>query len=166
MSKNKPKLRPKQETYTILRASGKAVQEAYKLSGYKGNDNGKAAYALERRIKSYNLVAPDMLKMGHNVAKLTLKIAEQALKADENHKLTKKEEVCLKEAHEIYREQQRRESPIIARNMNVNISASVGADLVDLSAYIDKGESGEGFAGQVISAEFTKQEPQENDDPW
>lgn len=155
MEENNRKLRLKQEAYTTLRAAGKSISEAYRLAGYEGKPGSKAPYALEKRVKSYDLVAPDMLKMGHNVAKLTLQTAVQVLKDKEKQKLSKKEEICLKEAHEIYREQQRRESPIINRNLNINVNAET--ELVDLSAYRDLGSGGDS-AGQVINAEFTQQE--------
>ncbi|RIJ89695.1 MAG: hypothetical protein DB853_13750 [Candidatus Brocadia sp.] len=148
---------PKQEAYTILRSAGKSIEEAYKQAGYAGKPGTKAAYALERRVKSYDLVAPDMLKMGHNVARLTLRMAQEVLKDKEKQKLSKKEEICLKEAHEIYREQQRRESSIINRHLNINVNAET--ELVDLSAYRDyPGEGGEENIEQVINAEFTQQE--------
>ncbi|NUO06662.1 MAG: hypothetical protein HUU07_14920 [Candidatus Brocadia sinica] len=96
------------------------------------------------------------MKIGHNVAKLTLKIAEKVLKDKEKQKLSDKEEICLKKAHELYIEQQKRESPVINRNMNVNLD--VHSDLVDLSAYRNyPDEGGEENPEQVINAEFTQQ---------
>lgn len=153
------KLTERGEAYAILRKSGKSIREAYKMAGFKGKEGGSTPYGLERRIKTFSLDHPELLKLGGNVAKLTLKIAEQALKDKEKQKLSNKEEICLKKAHEIYLEQQKRESPVINRNVNLNVNTGIREDLIDLSAYEDTG-SGEEFAGQVISAEFTKQEPQ------
>lgn len=149
------KLTDRAEAYSILRAAGKPIREAYRLAGFKGKEGGMAPYRIEKRIKTLSLVDPDMLKMGGNVAKLTLQTAVQVLKDKEKQKLSKKEEICLKEAQELYREMQRRESPVINRNLNINVNAET--ELVDLSAYKDLG-SGEDSTEQVVNAEFTQQE--------
>ncbi|CAG1022430.1 hypothetical protein MTYM_01716 [Methylococcales bacterium] len=152
------KLTKQAEAYAILREAGKSVQDAYKLAGYKGNPKGTAAYQLEKRVKSFSLVDPDMLEKGHSVAKLTLKIAEKVLKDRDKQKLSVKEEICLKKAHELYLEQQKRTSPVVNRNVNVNVDIGNSDNLVDLSAYRNNTESGEENCGQVINAEFTQQE--------
>lgn len=152
------KLTEKAEAYAILRESGKPIQKAYKLAGYKGDTKGTAAYQLEKRVKSFSLVQPDMLKTGHSVAKTTLKIAERVLKDKDKQKLSTKEEICLKKAHELYIEQQKRTAPVINRSVNINLDTDAGFDLVDLSAYRDDHDSGEGNPKQVVNAEFTQQE--------
>lgn len=154
------KLTEKAEAYAILRAGGKPIQEAYKLAGYQGDAKGTAAYQLEKRVRSFSLVQPDMLEKGHNVAKLTLKIAEKVLKDKDKQKLSVKEEICLKKAHELYLEQQKRTEPVINRNVNVNVDIGNSDNLVDLSAYRNDTEGGEENCGEVINAEFTQCEEQ------
>lgn len=158
MEKDNSKLTPQQEAYTILRAAGKSVREAYELAGYEGKPETKAHHALERKIRPYTLVEPDLLKRGHSIAKLTLKLAETVLKDDGKEKLTTREEIALKKAYEIYLEQQKREAPVITRNINLNVGASNMHDLIDLSAYRDPG--GEDSIEPVISADFTEEKPQ------
>ncbi|MCF6154482.1 MAG: hypothetical protein E3K36_04355 [Candidatus Brocadia sp.] len=155
------KLNKKQEIYKALRESGKDVKTAFDLAGYKAKPDSSSAYQLEKRIRSRNLVDPKMLELGGEVAYLTLKIAKKTLKDKGKQDLTAKEEICLKKSHDIYLEQQKRETPVINRNINLNVGASNMQELVDLSAYRDLG-SGEDSTEEVISAEFTEQKPEEN----
>lgn len=152
------KLTEKAEVYAALRDAGKSIRDSYKLAGYRGETKGTAPYQLEKRVRAFSLVQPDMLELGHSVARRTLKIANQVLKDKGKENLSNKEEICLKKAHEIYLEQQKRTEPVINRNMNLNINASNDNSLVDLSAYRDDG--GEENPEQVISVESSKEEPQ------
>lgn len=158
--KSMKKLTEKAEVYAALRESGKPIRTAFQMAGFKGDVKGTAPYQLERRVRTFSLVQPDMLEKGHSVAKLTLKIAEKVLKDKEKQKLSPKEEICLKKAHDIYLEQQKRETPVINRNINLNVDTNNMHDLVDLSAYRDLG--GEDSKEQVINAEFTEEKPEEN----
>ncbi|MDN3515454.1 MAG: hypothetical protein NG747_13785 [Candidatus Brocadia sp.] len=149
------KLTEKAEAYAILRDAGKSVQDAYKLAGFQGDAKGTAPYQLEKRVRSFSLVRPEMLELGGEVAQLTLKIAKKVLKDKDKQDLSKKKEICLKKAHEIYLEQQKRETPVVNRNVNLNVDASNMHELVDLSTYRDMG-SGEENPEQVISVDITK----------
>ena len=46
------KLTEKSETFQILRNTGKSIQDAYKMAGYKGDINGSAPYKIEGKIRN------------------------------------------------------------------------------------------------------------------
>jgi len=70
---------PRLKTYTLLRQTGMAIQEAYKLAGYNGKLETKAAYRAEERraiwedevrcaLDAGTIINPSMLEHGVAVA--------------------------------------------------------------------------------------------------
>jgi len=66
---------PRMKTYTLLHQTGMAIQEAYKLAGYKGKRETKAAYRAEERrcqweddvrcaLDAGTIINPSMLEHG------------------------------------------------------------------------------------------------------
>ena len=78
------KLTQKAETFQILRNTGKSIQDAYKMAGFKGDVNGSAPYKIEGKIRNYALTDTKLLKTSKKVAKHILEIAANTLKNRRN----------------------------------------------------------------------------------
>ena len=131
------KLTEKANTYHILRNAGKSIQEAYKLSGFKGLPTGSAPYKLEQRIKNFALTEPKLLRKSQKVAKHILEIAEKALRERRNDKGI--QDLCIKSLIQLIKDQQDRVDP--KKNVNLNINLNVDtSDFIDLSAYRYRGD--------------------------
>ena len=117
------KLTEKSETFQILRNTGKSIQDAYKMAGYKGDINGSAPYKIEGKIRNYALTDPKLLKTSKKVAKHILEIAEETLtnRRDDPSIQT----LCVKSAIQIIEGQQDRIEP----KKNLNLNANVHCDL-------------------------------------
>ena len=117
------KLTEKSETFQILRNTGKSIQDAYKMAGYKGDINGSAPYKIEGKIRNYALTDPKLLKTSKKVAKHILEIAEETLtnRRDDPSIQT----LCVKSAMQIIEGQQDRIEP----KKNLNLNANVHCDL-------------------------------------
>ena len=126
------KLTPKAEAFQILRNSGKTIQEAYKMAGFKGDVDGSAPYKIEGKIRNYALTDPKLLKTSKKVAKHILEIAEDALKNRKDD--TALQNLCIKAAIQIIEGQQDRIEPKKNLNMNANINCAVTTP-VDLSQF-------------------------------
>lgn len=126
------KISKKAEAFQILRNSGKALHEAYKLAGFKGN-SVSAPYKLEGKIKQHALTDPKLLKISKKVAKHILEIAEDVLKERKDDPEIQK--LCVKSAMQIIEGQQDRIEPKKNLNFNANIYGCVDADPIDLEQY-------------------------------
>ena len=117
------KLTQKAETFQILRNTGKSIQDAYKMAGFKGDANGSAPYKIEGKIRNYALTDPKLLKTSKKVAKHILEIAEETLtnRRDDPSIQT----LCVKSAIQIIEGQQDRIEP----KKNLNYNANVHCDL-------------------------------------
>ena len=117
------KLTQKSETFQILRNTGKSIQDAYKMAGFKGDANGSAPYKIEGKIRNYALTDPKLLKTSKKVAKHILEIAEETLtnRRDDPSIQT----LCVKSAMQIIEGQQDRIEP----KKNLNYNANVHCDL-------------------------------------
>ncbi len=125
------KLTPKAETFQILRNSGKSLQEAYKLAGFRGDAGGSAPYKLEGNIRKYALSDPKLLKISKKVAKHILEIAEETLRNRKEYPVL--QNLCVKAAMQIIEGQQDRIEP--KKNLNLNANLDVAVTPADLSAY-------------------------------
>ena len=103
------KLTQKAETFQILRNTGKSIQDAYKMAGFKGDANGSAPYKIEGKIRNYALTDPKLLKTSKKVAKHILEIAEDTLKNRRDD--TSIQTLCVKSAIQIIEGQQDRIEP-------------------------------------------------------
>jgi hypothetical protein len=54
------KLTQKAETFQILRNTGKSIQDAYKMAGFKGDANSSAPYKIEGMILRYRPYASSL----------------------------------------------------------------------------------------------------------
>ena len=100
------KLTEKADTYHILWNAGKSIQEAYKLSRFKGLPTGSAPYKLEQRIKSFILSDPKFLRKSRKVVKHILEIAEETLQKRRDD--PRIQELCVKISMQIISDQQDR----------------------------------------------------------
>ena len=116
------KLTQKSETFQILRNTGKSIQDAYKMAGFKGDANGSAPYKIEGKIRNYALTDPKLLKTSKKVAKHILEIAEETLtnRRDDPSIQT----LCVKSAIQIIEGQQDRIEPKKNLNLNANVNAN------------------------------------------
>ena len=119
------KLTEKSETFQILRNTGKSIQDAYKMAGYKGDINGSAPYKIEGKIRNYALTDPKLLKTSKKVAKHILEIAADTLKNRKDDPAI--QTLCVKSAIQIIEGQQDRIEP----KKNLNLNANVHCDLED-----------------------------------
>jgi len=127
------KLTQKSETFQILRNTGKSIQEAYKMAGFKGDVNGSAPYKIEGKIRNYALTDPKFLKTSKKVAKHILEIAEETLK---NRKDVPAIQIlCVKLAMQIIEGQQDRIEPKKNLNFNANVNANLDGNLLDYSQF-------------------------------
>ncbi len=117
------KLTQKAETFQILRNTGKSIQDAYKMAGFKGDANGSAPYKIEGKIRNYALTDPKLLKTSKKVAKHILEIAEDTLKNRKDDPAI--QTLCVKSAMQIIEGQQDRIEP----KKNLNLNANVHCDL-------------------------------------
>ena len=127
-------LTEKAETYTILRGAGKSVRDAYKLAGYKGDMKGSTPYQLEKRIRTYSLTDPKLMKISQDVIERILKIAKKTLKDRRNDKDI--QTLCVKSSLQIIQDQQDRVDPKKNINMNANVDVSTEG-LIDFSMYFN-----------------------------
>ena len=127
-------LTEKAETYTILRGAGKSVRDAYKLAGYKGDMKGSTPYQLEKRIRTYSLTDPKLMKISQDVIERILKIAKKTLKDRRNDKDI--QTLCVKSSLQIIQDQQDRVDPKKNINMNANVDVSTDG-LIDFSMYFN-----------------------------
>ena len=74
------KLTQKSETFQILRNTGKSIQEAYRMAGFKGDVNGSAPCKIEGNIRNHALTDRKLLKISKKVAKHILVVAEDTFK--------------------------------------------------------------------------------------
>ena len=127
------KLTQKSETFQILRNTGKSIQDAYKMAGFKGDVNGSAPYKIEGKIRNYALTDPKLLKTSKKVAKHILEIAEEALaKGRDNPQI---QTLCVKSAMQIIEGQQDRIEPKKNLNFNANVNANLDGTLLDYSEF-------------------------------
>jgi len=117
------KLTEKSETFQILRNTGKSIQDAYKMAGFKGDANGSAPYKIEGKIRNYALTDPKLLKTSKKVAKHILEIAADTLKNRRDDPSI--QTLCVKSAIQIIEGQQDRIEP----KKNLNYNANVHCDL-------------------------------------
>ena len=117
------KLTRKAETFQILRNTGKSIQDAYKMAGFKGDAKGSAPYKIEGKIRNYALTDPKLLKTSKKVAKHILEIAEETLKNRRDDPSI--QTLCVKSAMQIIEGQQDRIEP----KKNLNYNANVHCDL-------------------------------------
>ncbi|MEK6645302.1 MAG: hypothetical protein AABY84_01305 [Candidatus Firestonebacteria bacterium] len=94
----------KAETFQILRNTGKSIQDAYKMAGFKGDINGSAPYKIEGKIRNYALTDPKLLKTSKKVAKHMLEIAADTLKNRKDDPAI--QTLCVKSAMQIIEGQQ------------------------------------------------------------
>ena len=126
------KLTPKAETFQILRNSGKSLQEAYRMAGFKGNETGSAPYKLEGNIRKHALTDPKLLKISKKVAKHILEIAEETLaKGRDNPQI---QVLCVKSAMQIIEGQQDRIEPKKNIKMNANLHCDLDSN-IDFSRF-------------------------------
>ena len=123
------KLTQKSETFQILRNTGKSIQDAYKMAGFKGDVNGSAPYKIEGKIRNYALTDPKLLKTSKKVAKHILEIAEDTLKNRKDDPAI--QTLCVKSAMQIIEGQQDRIEP----NKNLNFNANINGNLLDYSRF-------------------------------
>ena len=127
------KLTQKAETFQILRNTGKTIQEAYRMAGFKGDVNGSAPYKIEGNIRNYALTDPRLLKTSKKVAKQILEIAEDTLK---NRKDDPSIQIlCVKSSMQIIEGQQDRIEPKKNLNFNANVNANLDGTLLDYSEF-------------------------------
>src|SRR3990167_6269180 len=117
------KLTQKAETFQILRNTGKSIQDAYKMAGFKGDANGSAPYKIEGKIRNYALTDPKLLKTSKKVAKHILEIAAETLENRRDDPSI--QTLCVKSAMQIIEGQQGRIEP----KKNLNYNANVHCDL-------------------------------------
>ena len=117
------KLTQKAETFQILRNTGKSIQDAYRMAGFKGDANNSAPYKIEGKIRNYALTDPKLLKTSKKVAKHILEIAEDTLKNRKDDPAI--QTLCVKSAIQIIEGQQDRIEP----KKNLNLNANVHCDL-------------------------------------
>ena len=130
------KLTQKSETFQILRNTGKSIQDAYKMAGFKGDVNGSAPYKIEGKIRNYALTDPKLLKTSKKVAKHILEIAEEALaKGRDNPQI---QTLCVKSAMQIIEGQQDRIEPKKNLNFNANVNANLDGTLLDYSQFMER----------------------------
>ena len=127
------KLTQKSETFQILRNTGKSIQEAYRMAGFKGDVNGSAPCKIEGNIRNHALTDPKLLKTSKKVAKHILEIAEETLtnRRDDPSIQT----LCVKSAMQIIEGQQDRIEPKKNLNLNANVNAKLDGNLLDYSQF-------------------------------
>ncbi|HHT9138592.1 MAG TPA: hypothetical protein ACFYEK_15280 [Candidatus Wunengus sp. YC60] len=123
------KLTEKSQVFQALRNTGKSIQDAYRMAGYKGDVNGSAPYKIEGKIRNYALTDPKLLKTAKKVAKHVLEIAEDTLKNRRDDPAI--QTLCVKSAIQIIEGQQDRIEP----KKNINFNANLDIPLVDYSKY-------------------------------
>ena len=127
------KLTRKAETFQILRNTGKSIQDAYKMAGFKGDANGSAPYKIEGKIRNYALTDPKLLKTSKKVAKHILEIAEETLKNRRDDPSI--QTLCVKSAMQIIEGQQDRIEPKKNLNLNANVNANLDDTVIDYSRF-------------------------------
>ena len=144
------KLTEKSEIYQVLRNTGKTIQDAYRMAGFKGDLHGSAPYKIEGKIRNYALTDPKLLKISKKVAKHILEIAEDALKNRRDDPAI--QTLCVKSAMQIIEGQQDRIEPKKNINLNANAHCNLDFSPVDLSQYRrSAGEVGANNEGQGSS---------------
>lgn len=123
------KLTEKSQVFQALRNTGKSIQDAYSMAGYKGDVNGSAPYKIEGKIRNYALTDPKLLKTSKKVAKHVLEIAEDTLKKRRDDPAI--QTLCVKSAIQIIEGQQDRIEP----KKNINFNANLDIPLIDYSKY-------------------------------
>ena len=126
------KLTQKAETFQILRNTGKSIQDAYRMAGFKGN-SVSAPYKLEEKIKKHALTDPKLLKTSKKVAKHILEIAADTLKNRRDDPAI--QTLCVKSAMQIIEGQQDRIEPKKNLNFNANVNANLDGTLLDYSQF-------------------------------
>ena len=127
------KLTQKAETFQILRNTGKSIQEAYRMAGFKGDVTGSAPYKIEGKIRNFALTDPKLLKTSKKVAKHILEIAEDTLKNRRDDPAI--QTLCVKSAMQIIEGQQDRIEPKKNLNFNANVNANLDGTLLDYSEF-------------------------------
>jgi hypothetical protein len=127
------KLTQKAETFQILRNTGKSIQDAYKMAGFKGDVNGSAPYKIEGKIRNYALTDCKLLKTSKKVAKHILVVAEETLKNRRDDPSI--QTLCVKLAMQIIEGQQDRIEPKKNLNFNANVNANLDGTLLDYSQF-------------------------------
>src|SRR3990172_3644149 len=127
------KLTQKAETFQILRNTGKSIQDAYKMAGFKGDANGSALYKIEGKIRNYALTDPKLLKTSKKVAKHILEIAADTLKNRKDDPAI--QTLCVKSAMQIIEGQQDRIEPKKNLNLNANVNANFEGTWLDYEKY-------------------------------
>ena len=121
------KLTQKAETFQVLRNTGKSIQDAYRMAGFKGHSNGSGPYKIEGKIRNNDLTDPKLLKTSKKVAKHILEIAEDTLKNQREYPSI--QALCAKVSIQIIEGQQDRIEP--KKNLNINLNANVHCALDD-----------------------------------
>ena len=127
------KLTQKSETFQILRNTGKSIQDAYKMAGFKGDANGSAPYKIEGKIRNYALTDPKLLKTSKKVAKHILEIAAETLENRRDDPSI--QTLCVKSAMQIIEGQQDRIEPKKNLNLNANVNANFDGTWLDYEKY-------------------------------
>lgn len=127
------KLTEKSETFQALRNTGKSIQDAYRMAGFKGDVNGSAPYKIEGKIRNYALTDPKLLKISKKVAKHILEIAEKTLKNRRDDPAI--QTLCVKSAIQIIEGQQDRIEPKKNINFNANVHCDLDFSPVDYSKF-------------------------------
>ena len=127
------KLTQKSETFQILRNTGKSIQDAYKMAGFKGDANGSAPYKIEGKIRNYALTDPKLLKTSKKVAKHILEIAAETLENRRDDPSI--QTLCVKSAMQIIEGQQDRIEPKKNLNLNANVNANFEGTWLNYEKY-------------------------------
>ena len=132
------KLTQKTGIFQILRNTGKSIQDAYRMAGFKGDVNGSAPYKIEGKIRKYALTDPKLLKTSKRVARHILEIAEDTLKNRKDDPSI--QTLCVKSAIQIIEGQQDRIEPKKNLNFNANVHCDLDDTVLDYSRFRRKEE--------------------------
>lgn len=94
------KLSQQAKPYVAARKRGLNIQESYKLAGYKGKLTGTAPYEVEKRLQS--LISGCRKD---EILESVKEIALNALKSRKKQGLSKREELCIRLAFDLAKEE-------------------------------------------------------------
>ncbi len=127
------KLTQKAENFQIIRNTGKSIQDAYRMAGFKGDANGSTPYKIEGKIRNYALTDPRLLKTSKKVAKHIMEIAEETLENRRDDPSI--QALCVKTPIQIIEGQQDRIEPKKNLNLNANVHCDLDDTVLDYSRF-------------------------------